>query len=119
MKARTSVGRSVPKRLPAARPLFIIRSAIALLVTAIFSIALSEPPAAAQARPDVLSANIDSTVSPRDDFFQYANGQWLNRNPIPEDQARWGISNLVSQDIYEQLRRISEDAAAKKAPRGT
>ena len=94
-------------------------STVAFLVTAIVSAAVHEPRAASQARQDVLSANIDPTASPRQDFFQYANGQWLQRNPIPADQARWGISNLVSQDIYAQLRRISEDAAAKKAPRGS
>lgn len=67
----------------------------------------------------MLSVNIDPAVSPRDDFFQHANGEWLRRNPIPEDQTRWGISNVVSQEIYAQLRRISEEAASKTAPRGS
>jgi len=92
---------------------------VALLVTAIFSIALSEPPAASQTSQDVLSANIDPTVPPGEDFFHYANGAWFKRNPIPADQTRWGIGNLVSQELYEQLRRISEEAAAKKAARGS
>ena len=75
-------------------------------------------PSAAQSKQDFLAANIDPTVSPREDFFQYANGEWLKRNPIPDDQGRWGIWNVVSEDVYARLRR-SEEAAAKNAPRGS
>ena len=31
-----------------------------------------------------LAANLDSTVRPGDGFFQYANGGWLQHNPIPD-----------------------------------
>src|SRR3954468_7264881 len=74
---------------------------------------------AAQRKPDFLTANIDSTVSPREDFFQYANGAWLKRNPIPAGASRWGIWNVVSAEVDSRLRRVNEDAAAKKAPKGS
>ena len=32
---------------------------------------------AAETKPDVLAGNIDSTVRPQDDFFDYANGGWI------------------------------------------
>ncbi len=70
-------------------------------------------PWARSAQQDVLTAAIDRNASPRDDFFQYANGEWLERHPIPDDQARWGVWNLVSDEVYSQIRRISEGAAAK------
>jgi putative endopeptidase len=73
----------------------------------------------AQGRPDVLTANVDSAVSPGDDFYQHANGAWLRRHPRPEGAPRWGRSNLVSEEIDARLRRISERAAATKAPRGS
>jgi putative endopeptidase len=76
-------------------------------------------PSAAQPKQDFLTANIDPTVSPREDFFQYANGEWFKRNPIPEDRGRWGIWSVVSEGIASRLRRISEEAATKKAPRGS
>jgi len=76
-------------------------------------------PAAAQPKQDFLAANIDTTVSPQEDFFQYANGAWFKRNPIPEDAGRWGIWSLAGEDIASRLRRISEEAATKKAPRGS
>jgi putative endopeptidase len=74
---------------------------------------------ASQAKEDFLAANIDTTASPRDDFFQYANGAWFNRNPIPDTAANWGIGNVLSEEVDIRLRRISEDAAAKMAPVGS
>jgi putative endopeptidase len=74
---------------------------------------------ASPAGQDFLVANIDRNVSPRNDFFHYANGTWLAQHPIPEDQTRWGIWNVVSSELYSQLRRLSEDAAAKPGRRGS
>jgi putative endopeptidase len=89
----------------------------ALFLVAILGVASTGRPVAAPAEQDLLAANIDRSVSPRDDFFQYANGAWLARHPIPEDQARWGIGNIVSDELYSHLRRLSEAAAAKKTAR--
>ena len=75
--------------------------------------------AASQSKPDFLAANIDPVVSPRDDFFQYATGSWLKRNPIPADRARWTAGNLVSEELDARIRRASEKAAASRAPRGS
>jgi putative endopeptidase len=71
-----------------------------------------------QAKPDFLAANVDPTISPREDFFQYANGNWFKRNPIPDDQGSWGISNLVVEDVQARQRRIMEAAATNNAPEG-
>ena len=35
--------------------------------------------------PDEYTANKDLTVSPGDSFFDYCNGTWLKKNPIPDD----------------------------------
>ena len=65
--------------------------------------------------PDFLADNIDSTVNPANDFFDYANGVWIKKNPIPADQSGWGIGYLVQEDIYTRLRDINEKAAATQA----
>ena len=72
----------------------------------------------AQQKEDILRANIDSTVNPADDFFQYAEGTWLKNNPIPGDQTSWGIGQLVQEEIYARLRSINEDASKKNADAG-
>jgi len=44
---------------------------------------------------DILVTDMDTTVRPNDDFFHYANGGWIKRNPIPNDETHWGIGNMV------------------------
>ncbi len=70
-------------------------------------------------KPDILAANIDKTVKPGDDFFLYANGGWIKRTPIPAAESGWGIGNMVSDDIYNKLKKINIDAAKIKAPKGS
>lgn len=62
--------------------------------------------------PDFLAQDLDTTVSPGTDFFQYANGGWIKSTTIPADESAWGIGQLVREDIYVRLRNISEKAAA-------
>jgi putative endopeptidase len=78
------------------------------------------PPAAPQSvAGDVLASNLDVSVDPGKDFFDYANGGWLARNPIPASEAGWGIGNLVDEELYAKLRKINEEAATAHAPAGS
>lgn len=72
-----------------------------------------------KAKPDVLAANMDTTIQPGADFFEYANGGWIKKNPIPGEQSSWGIGNLVIEENLKRLREISEKAAATKAEKGS
>lgn len=68
---------------------------------------------------DVLAVNLDTTVKPGEDFFQYANGGWIKTNPIPNEQSSWGIGNLVYEENLKRLREISEKAAKADAAKGS
>jgi putative endopeptidase len=70
-------------------------------------------------KTDFLASNLDTTVSPADDFFEYANGGWIKRNPIPADQAGWGIGNLVVEENLKRFKEINEKAAASNEAKGT
>ncbi len=70
-------------------------------------------------KQDVLAVNMDTTVSPGEDFFQYANGGWIKNNPIPGEQSSWGIGNLVTEENLKRLREISEKSAASDAAKGS
>lgn len=69
-------------------------------------------------KQDILATNVDSTVNPADDFFDYAEGAWLKKNPIPADQTSWGIGQLVQDELYQRLRKINEEAVSKNAKTG-
>ena len=68
---------------------------------------------------DILAANLNREADPGVDFFDYANGGWLRRNPIPPSESNWGISKLVQDELYDRLRRINEAAATQKGPVGS
>ncbi len=93
------------------RPILVAGSA-ALLLTA----CSSKP----KMKTDILVQHADTTVSPANDFFEYANGGWIKDNPIPASESSWGIGNLVQNEIYTRLRKINEDAAAETdVPKGS
>jgi putative endopeptidase len=71
------------------------------------------------AATDPIYKNIDSTVKPGDNFFQYANGAWLKKNPIPPAYASWGIGNVVNEELRDRLKKINEDALKENAANGT
>jgi len=59
-------------------------------------------------------ANIDKSVKPGDDFFQYANGSWLKNNPIPPSETRWGSFNELQENNYAALHKLLEEAAGDR-----
>ena len=58
-------------------------------------------------------ANIDSSCQPCRDFNQFANGGWLEKNPIPAAYPSWGSFNVLNESNRENLRQIIEEAAKK------
>ena len=54
---------------------------------------------------------IDRSVNPTTDFFQYANGKWLEKATIPADLTGTG----VFQEVFERNQKISHAAAEKAA----
>ncbi len=60
-------------------------------------------------------ADLDTTCNACQDFFQYANGGWIKRNPIPPEYASWGRFNEVQNHNQEILRTILEAAAGDKS----
>jgi len=58
-----------------------------------------------------LVSNRDTTVNPADNFFDYANGDWFKRNPIPDSETTNGIFLSVKDSINNVVRIICEKAA--------
>ena len=60
--------------------------------------------------PPLDKNNFDESIKPSDDFFSYANGGWLKRNPIPPDQSRWGSFNVLIEKNNDALHDVAEKA---------
>jgi len=60
----------------------------------------------------------DTSCKPCDDFWRYATGAWLDKNPVPADRARWGKFDELSEANLERLKTILDGAAADKTASG-
>ncbi len=70
-------------------------------------------------KPDVLASNIDSSVNPADDFFDYANGNWIKKNPIPADESAWGLFQVIPDETLKRLRDINLEVSKTSDAVGT
>ncbi len=56
-------------------------------------------------------AYMDTTVSPKDDFFRYVNGRWVDSTEIPDEYTSWGSFNVLRKSTDEQTLAILERAS--------
>lgn len=68
--------------------------------------------AAAVAAPE---DGVDASVKPGDDFFGYANGEWLSSTQIPPGKGRWGARNQIAELTAQQLAQVIREASATGA----
>lgn len=59
--------------------------------------------------------DLDPSCKPCEDFWRYAAGGWLDRNPMPARLARWGTMAVIHEKNRERLKAILEEAAAAPA----
>jgi len=81
--------------------------------------ALSETAAVQAPKKSVLvsgitKANIDNTVRPQDNFYQYVNGGWIKRSEIPGDKTAIGSFYDLRDDADNSVKAIIEDLAKQK-----
>ena len=68
---------------------------------------------------DIDRASMDTSVSPGDDFYHYANGAWLKNTEIPADRASYGVFDILVEESQQRTKGLLEEAASGKAAAGS
>ena len=103
----------------------IVPSAVAMALLAVSTIGCdgnkkTEDSAAAEEVPAIDTLAMDRTVSPRENFFLYANGGWMKAHPLTPEYSRFGAfdelslkSEVAAHGLIERLKDAAEgpDAA--------
>src|SRR5690606_38222333 len=90
------------------KPLFYGLSSV-LLVTGCKTDTKKEV-AEAQTDPGINLSYMDTTTSPKDDFFRYVNGTWLDQTTIPDDKTVWGSFNELRVQTDNDALAVLYDA---------
>ena len=63
--------------------------------------------------------NFDTTVRLEDDFYQYACGGWMARNPLDAEHSRYGAFDVLAEKAQEDLRGIIDSVSAMQNEAGS
>ncbi len=91
------------------KPLFFKITLLGLLLSS--SVSYAQSPAN---KKFIDSANMDFSVKPGDDFYQYASGNWIKNNPVPAKETRWSSFNLLREFNAQAVKSIIQEAVQDK-----
>jgi putative endopeptidase len=87
-------------------PEFCMRIATLVLVVTVVGLSAQQPP-----RSGIDTKAMDLACAPCEDFWRYANGGWLDSNPLPASRPSWGPGPVLTASTRERLRQLLESAA--------
>ena len=67
----------------------------------------------------ITASNLDNSVKPTADFYQYACGGWMANNPLGDEYARYGSFDVLGENNQAQLKDLVTKIAAQKNTPGT
>lgn len=87
---------------------------VAALAVAALAADAQTPAAAQGAVHGVNKADMDMSVRPGDDFYQYAGGGWLKANPMKPEYSSYGVFNDLAETNRKQIRELFENLSKEK-----
>lgn len=63
--------------------------------------------------------DMDTTVAPGSDFYRYACGGWIKKNPMKDEYSRYGSFDALREVCLEQIKDLVTEIAAQKHESGS
>ncbi|TPN82217.1 M13 family metallopeptidase [Aquimarina algicola] len=60
--------------------------------------------------PGIVLENMDTLVNPKNDFYNYVNGNWMKTTEIPEDRTTWGGFSVLRKSTDANVLEILANA---------
>jgi len=60
------------------------------------------------------TANMDKSVKPGDNFYEYVNGGWIKSHPIPPEYSQYGAFTVLYENNQKQLKSLVDEISKKK-----
>ena len=93
-----------------------IKTAVALaLCGAAFAFAPAHAAGQAASTSKEPAMLLGAIVLPGDDFYAYANGEWMARTEIPADRGSWGAMGALAEETNARIVKLIEEAGSDKS----
>jgi len=88
-------------------------------VLTMMALAMMTASASAQLKSGIDLKNLDTSVRPADDFYEYACGGWMKNNPLPAAYSRFGSFDQLGEDNNKRINGILKELLENSYPEGT
>ena len=73
----------------------------------------------AQLKSGINLGDLDNSVRPADDFYEYACGGWMKANPLPPAYSRYGSFDRLAEDNNKRINGILKELLENTYPEGS
>ena len=90
-----------------------------LVMIAMTILGIASPAQAQELKSGIDKANMDLSVKPGDDFYEYSAGSWLKNHPLDAVHPMNGAFTDLDEQNNDRIKELVAEYAAKKMPQGT
>lgn len=85
----------------------------------LLALSMAAKPAPAPTEHGIAVADMDRSVTPGNDFYDFCNGVWIKHTEIPPDRAAVGVFSTLADLSNQRTANLIEETAKSKAAPGT
>ena len=96
-----------------------IKKIIPMIAFASMSLSAMAQGQSQELRSGIDLTNLDNSVRPQDDFFSYACGGWMKKNPLPAAYSRYGSFDVLGEDNNKRINGILKELLSGSYAKGS